>query len=220
MYIILCGYPPFGGNSDEIILKRVFAGQFSFPSPEWDAISSEAKDLISKMLMFDANLRISASEALNHPWITNASHQQLDVQQAVSIFNNMKQFRAGQYLHKATLTFIATQLSTKGERDEMLETFKAIDTDNSGTIDRQEMIAGYSKIFGEAENVEEEVDKIMAEVDTDKSGEIDYTEFVIATMNRQKLLSRERLQAAFNAFDKDGSGSISADELREMLGKG
>lgn len=72
------------------------------------------------------------------------------------------------------------------------------------------MIAGYTKIFGQAENIEEEVDKIMMQVDTDGSGEIDYTEFVIATMNRQKLLSRERLQAAFNAFDKDGSGSISA----------
>ena len=82
------------------------------------------------------------------------------------------------------------------------------------------MIAGYEKIFGQTENVEEEVDKIMAEVDTDKSGEIDYTEFVIATMNRQKLLSKERLQGAFSAFDKDGSGSISADELKEMLGGG
>ena len=136
MYIILCGYPPFGGQSDEIILKRVFSGQFSFPSPEWDVISSEAKDLITKMLTFDPNLRISAQEALAHPWICNASQQQLDMTQAVSIFNNMKQFRAGQYLHKATLTFIATQLSTKSERDEMMQTFKAIDTDNSGTLDR------------------------------------------------------------------------------------
>ena len=60
MYIMMCGYPPFGGQSDEIILKRVFSGQFTFPSPEWDVISAEAKDLISKMLKFDANMRISA----------------------------------------------------------------------------------------------------------------------------------------------------------------
>jgi calcium-dependent protein kinase len=54
----------------------------------------------------------------------------------------------------------------------------------------------------------------MAQVDTDGSGEIDYTEFVIATMNRNRLLSKDRLQAAFNAFDTDRSGSISADELK------
>lgn len=79
MYIILCGYPPFGGPNDKIILQRVFAGQFSFPSPEWDVISPEAKDLISKMLIFDANARISATDALNHPWITSASKAELDV---------------------------------------------------------------------------------------------------------------------------------------------
>jgi len=97
----------------------------------------------------------------------------------------------------------------------MMNVFKAIDTDNNGALSREELINGFSQIFGEGqENIEEEVDKIMSNVDTDHSGEIDYTEFIIATMNRQKLLSKERLQAAFNAFDKDGSGSISSDELK------
>jgi len=66
----------------------------------------------------------------------------------------------------------------------MQEAFKSIDTDNSGTLSREELIEGYSKLFGEeVEDIETEVDRIMAEVDTDHSGEIDYTEFVIATMN-------------------------------------
>jgi calcium-dependent protein kinase len=73
MYIVLCGYPPFSGSSDDIILKRVAEGNYSFPSPEWDCISAEAKELIGRMLTFDPELRISAQEALAHPWITNAS---------------------------------------------------------------------------------------------------------------------------------------------------
>lgn len=171
------------------------------------------------MLAYDVDNRISAQEALQHPWMTNASRQTLDAGQAVLIFNNMKKFRADHKLQKATLTFIASQLSTKSERDEMMNVFKAIDTDNNGALSREELINGFSQIFGEGqENIEEEVDKIMSNVDTDHSGEIDYTEFIIATMNRQKLLSKERLQAAFNAFDKDGSGSISSDELKQMLG--
>jgi Ca2+-binding EF-hand superfamily protein len=71
----------------------------------------------------------------------------------------------------------------------------------------------------EVEDIEAEVDKIMREVDTDRSGEIDYSEFVAASLNRAKLLSRERLEAAFKAFDTDGSGTITADELKAMLGK-
>ena len=54
-------------------------------------------------------------------------------------------------------------------------------------------------------------------VDTDNSGFIDYTEFVVAATSQQNLTSEEKLRAAFNMFDKDGSGIISADEIREVL---
>ena len=55
MYILLCGYPPFSGATDGEIMSKVRAGRFSYPSPEWDEISFEAKDLIEKMICMDAN---------------------------------------------------------------------------------------------------------------------------------------------------------------------
>jgi len=54
-------------------------------------------------------------------------------------------------------------------------------------------------------------------VDTDRSGFIDYTEFVVAATNQRNLTSQEKLHAAFRMFDKDGSGIISADEIRDVL---
>jgi calcium-dependent protein kinase len=63
-----------------------------------------------------------------------------------------------------------------------------------------------------------EVEVIMKQVDTDNSGYVDYTEFISAAMSKQKLLNKKNLTSAFNAFDKDGSGSISAAEIREVLG--
>ena len=56
--------------------------------------------------------------------------------------------------------------------------------------------------------------------DTDKSGFIDYSEFVVAAMNENQLTTNEKMQAAFKMFDKDGSGIISADEIREVLSFG
>lgn len=63
-----------------------------------------------------------------------------------------------------------------------------------------------------------EVDHIMSEVDVDKSGYLDYTEFVAATMSKDILLNNKNLENAFSLFDKDGSGKISTDELKFILG--
>lgn len=65
-----------------------------------------------------------------------------------------------------------------------------------------------------------DLDKIMSMVDADGNGEIDYSEWIIATVNKKKLLSDDKLQAAFDMFDKDGSGAISPDEIKEVLGIG
>ena len=65
---------------------------------------------------------------------------------------------------------------------------------------------------------EDEVDKMFKEIDIDGNGSIDYTEFVMATMNEKNMMSNERLMQAFKMFDKDNSGTISADEIKEVLG--
>ena len=58
----------------------------------------------------------------------------------------------------------------------------------------------------------------MEQADTDRSGFIDYTEFLAASIDRSKLLRRENIEAAFKAFDRDGSGTITSDEIRTVLG--
>ena len=67
---------------------------------------------------------------------------------------------------------------------------------------------------------EDEVDKIMKIADLDGNGEIEYSEWVVATTDKQNLLTDEKLQTAFKLFDRDGGGTISAKELKEVLGVG
>ena len=63
------------------------------------------------------------------------------------------------------------------------------------------------------------MEQIIKNADTDGSGFIDYTEFLTATMNIQSLLSKEKLEMAFSMFDTDKSGTISVEELKQVLGR-
>ncbi|CAN0401301.1 unnamed protein product, partial [Hapterophycus canaliculatus] len=67
-YILLAGYPPFYGESDKDILASACFGYFDFPSPEWDNISSQAKDFITHLLQKDPAARMSATQSINHSW--------------------------------------------------------------------------------------------------------------------------------------------------------
>ena len=66
LYIFLCGYPPFGGNNEQEILKRVEKGKVYFDPEDWNQISNDAKNLIKRMLDYNPKTRITAEEALNH----------------------------------------------------------------------------------------------------------------------------------------------------------
>lgn len=72
LFILLCGYPPFVSptNDQEELFDSILAGTFDFAPPYWDQVSSSAKDLITLMLHTDPELRFSANEILQHPWVT------------------------------------------------------------------------------------------------------------------------------------------------------
>lgn len=79
MYILLCGYPPFYSNHGLALSpgmkKRIRAGQYDFPAEEWNDISSDARDLIKKLLNTDPNERLTIEQVMQHPWI--AAYQEV-----------------------------------------------------------------------------------------------------------------------------------------------
>ncbi|KAM4651263.1 MAP kinase-activated protein kinase 3 [Discoglossus pictus] len=76
MYILLCGFPPFYSNTGQAISpgmkKRIRMGQYEFPSPEWNDVSEEAKQMIRHLLMTDPTERMTVTEFMNHPWINQS----------------------------------------------------------------------------------------------------------------------------------------------------
>jgi tRNA A-37 threonylcarbamoyl transferase component Bud32 len=72
-YVLLCGFTPFYGDNQRQLFERILHAQFDFPSPEWDDISSSAKDFIRKLLVVNPAERLSAEQALKHPWILESA---------------------------------------------------------------------------------------------------------------------------------------------------
>jgi len=77
-YITLSGIPPFNGASDQEIMKKVKSAKVSFADPVWAQVSDQGKDFITQLLTKEQDKRPSAEQALQHPWIKNATQAQKD----------------------------------------------------------------------------------------------------------------------------------------------
>ena len=218
MYILLCGYAPFNGETDEKIFEKIKLGKYTFPKKEWDYVSSEAKDLIKHLLEYNPKKRYSANDVLKHHWMIKGNiNVKIDKSFVLHSLVNMKKFHAERKLQQAALTYIVNNLVSKKEKNKLLEVFQSFDTNKDGVLSKKEILNGYKKIMP-FEDATKEVEKIMNTVDIDGNGTIDYNEFVLATINKTKLLDKEKLEQTFKLFDKDGNGFISKEEIEEVLG--
>uniref|UniRef100_A0A2K5RKP2 calcium/calmodulin-dependent protein kinase n=1 Tax=Cebus imitator TaxID=2715852 RepID=A0A2K5RKP2_CEBIM len=108
LYILLVGYPPFWDEDQHRLYQQIKAGAYDFPSPEWDTVTPEAKDLINKMLTINPAKRITASEALKHPWICQRSTvaSMMHRQETVDC---LKKFNARRKLKVRNFTFFGEE---------------------------------------------------------------------------------------------------------------
>ncbi|XP_076361581.1 calcium/calmodulin-dependent protein kinase type II alpha chain isoform X1 [Tachypleus tridentatus] len=153
LYILLVGYPPFWDEDQHRLYAQIKAGAYDYPSPEWDTVTPEAKNLINSMLTVNPAKRITASEALKHPWICQRERvaSTLHRQETVEC---LKKFNARRKLKGAILTtMLATRnfsshvatssgrsiITKKGEGSQVKES-----TDSSTTLEEEDVKDGSS----------------------------------------------------------------------------
>jgi calcium-dependent protein kinase len=230
LYILLCGSPPFSGKSDDEIFKKIKDVGYHYKGKMWEEISIEAKDLISKLLTKDISKRLSAQDALNHDWFkfmfSEKNKETLEKQKEKftseylsEIVTNIQNFRSEKKLQQAALAFIVHNLAKTDDIKELRNVFMAFDLNGDGRLTKDELIEGLCQVMTKGEAYEN-VETMMGSLDVDKNGFIEYEEFLTATLNKKKLLSKENIKIAFEMFDKDNSGYISKDKLKIVLGSG
>ncbi|XP_059098054.1 calcium/calmodulin-dependent protein kinase type II delta chain-like isoform X7 [Tigriopus californicus] len=123
LYILLVGYPPFWDEDQHRLYAQIKAGAYDYPSPEWDTVTPEAKNLINQMLTVNPQKRIKSEEALKHPWICNRDRVASVVHRQETV-DCLKKFNARRKLKGAILTtmlvsrnFSTRSIASKGKSD-------------------------------------------------------------------------------------------------------
>lgn len=218
MFILLTGKPPYNGRDEKAILDQVKNTPLQIEKRDWPNLSPEAIDLMQSLLVVSPKDRITAKDALNHQWI-KTYRERTDCLDLKASLSDLKTFTCSSKLKNAVHMFLATQAIANEELKVLKQDFINLDKNGDGKVSRNELMEQYAKTMDE-EEAKATVEKIMNEVDTNRSGDIDYTEFLTACMNYNSVNSRSNLETAFRLFDKDGSGDITVEEIRTVLGSG
>ena len=220
MYILLCGYPPFNGNTNNDIYNAIKNNLPYFHGEDWKEITPEAIDLLQNMLNKNPNKRYSAEKCLNHQWfklLEKKNEKNFGKKLQMKVINKMNDFVKENRLKQAVLQFISNQFNLKKEEEELQALFKEFDLKKTGEISKEIFYKKLIELYGENEG-KEICDKIFQRLDLDGSGEISYDEFLSAMIDGKKVLTEDRLEKAFKMFDKDGNGLLSIGEIIEVFG--
>jgi len=217
MFILLSGTAPFPGKNEQDILSRISIGDFSFKHKIFNNVSKEAKDLITQLLTYDPEKRIDVRRALRHKFFTSQSEVNIiDMNYRYEVMTNLRNIKVEYKFQQAVITFITHNFIANEEIQNLRKVFKLLDKNSDGRISKTELQKGFKEIIGEVLG-ELEITKIMSNIDTDRNGYIEYEEFLRATLDKEKLLTEDNLKMAFELFDINKKGVISADDIKSTI---
>ncbi|CAH9064972.1 unnamed protein product [Cuscuta europaea] len=220
-YILLCGRRPFWDKTEDGIFKEVLRNKPDFRRKPWPSISNSGKDFVNKLLVKDPCIRLTAAQALSHPWVREGGDAS-DIPLDISVLSNMRQFVKYGHLKQFALRAFAGTLHEE-ELADLKDQFSAIDVDKNGVISLEEMRLALAKDLP-WKLKESRVIEILQAIDSNTDGLVDFQEFVAATLHVNQMEGHnsekweQRSLAAFEKFDIDRDGYITPDELKMHTG--
>lgn len=219
-YILLCGSRPFWARTESGIFRSVLKADPSFTEPPWPSLSMEAKDFVKRMLNKDPRKRITAAQALCHPWLRN--HAEVKVPLDVLVFKLLKIYMRSSSLRKAALKALSKTL-TVDELFYLKEQYALLQPSKNGTISLENIKEALMKNATDAMK-ESRAHEILTSLTALQYRRMDFEEFCAAALSVYQLEALERwdqhARCAYELFEKDGNRPIMIEELASELGLG
>ena len=214
-YLLLCGEPPFTGNSNNEIFKKIVNEHVRFNFSKWKNISNNAKDFVKICLNKNGSKRPSAYEALKQPWFSNALKELHDFNNIKKeIFINVKNYNINYKFKQMVLKYLINTL-TEEEKKVYKAAFYAVDFNHNGFILPEELKQSYDLM--KIDITEEQINYLFSILPYNKKLGIGYSEFIMAGVEQKKLFTKENLEDSFNYFDINKTGFIEYDNLNSVL---
>jgi calcium-dependent protein kinase len=212
-YVLLSGHMPFSGNEDQK-MKDIKAGRYSMDSQEWSKISEQGKDFVRRLMMLDVDARLSAEDALQHPFIVNRDAVDGNQENLLddAVVKSLQDFSKATEFRRVCLQLMTYSLTLE-ERQKVREAFLTIDHDQTGALTLEQ----FKEVLGE-HVTDAEAKNIFSTLDANHDDTIHYSDFLAGMLSSRIASNENYVRAAFNRLDVDGSGVITLENLREVLG--
>ena len=215
LFIMVTGKQPFRGKSKEEVFDKIKKGAYDKGTLNRAKCSKEVKDLIKKMLVTEHSKRITVECALDHIWFKQfEKNKNINLVVDQEIIDSLKQFQY-QNIFQKEIRFYLAKLCSDKEIIKLKHAFLAIDKDNSGEIEYEEIPKIFSELNIEASDTE--LKNIFSSMDFHCDGKVNYSEFLAATISTINFNKEEKLWSAFKYFDTTDSGYITLDSVMDAL---
>ncbi|XP_028765864.1 CDPK-related kinase 5 [Neltuma alba] len=219
-YILLCGSRPFWARTESGIFRAVLKADPSFDEAPWPSLSLEAKDFVKRLLNKDPRKRLSAAQALSHPWIRNYNNVKVPLD--ILIFRLMKAYMRSSSLRKAALRALSKTL-TADELHYLREQFALLGPSKNGSITLDNIRTALMKHATDAMK-ESRIPDFLASLNALQYRRMDFEEFCAAALSVHQLEALDRWEqhsrCAYELFEKEGNRAIIIEELASELGLG
>lgn len=211
LYMFLSNSYPFPYESYKGLVNKIKKGKFTMKGKKWDCVSEEAKDLVRKLLVVNPALRLSASEALEHPFLTGTRNVERPIINFSKLLRGGKEDDLSKMLKRVSMRFLS-----RTEHEKLKRMFRYFDKESNGYIRKSAFIEEINKLNPDLE--EDKIQIFLQNFEVQAVNElIFYTDFVLGISTPYSILTESRAIKVYEYFDTEGFGDIRPKDVQTVF---